>query len=251
MLHKTPYRVFIGWDAAEMRAHVVAAASLRRQTVACVDVRRLAMSELIAKGLYTRPTRTLENGQFWDDISGAPMTTGHAIGRFFIPYLCGYEGWALFTDGDVLFRADVSELFDLADQRYAVQVVQQTQRATEVVKKSGQPQTSYARKNWSSVMLFNCGHPANSRLALDILNGWPGRDLHAFKWLDGDEHLGALPPDWNYLVGVTEPKPNRVALAHFTLGAPDIASHASDEFADEWHHVAQLAGYQLQVEVGA
>ncbi len=42
---------------------------------------------------------------------------------------------------------------------------------------------NYPRKLWSSVMLWNCEHPANRRLNLQMLNQWPGRDLHAFRWL--------------------------------------------------------------------
>jgi lipopolysaccharide biosynthesis glycosyltransferase len=112
--------------------------------------------------------------------------------------------------------ADIQELFNLADDKYAVMVVKHKQYNSGMVKMDGQIQTYYSRKNWSSVVLWNCNHEANKRLSLDDLNKWPGRDLHAFKWL-ADEEIGELPKEWNHLVGVNEPNPDAKIL-HFTLG---------------------------------
>jgi lipopolysaccharide biosynthesis glycosyltransferase len=203
----------------------------------------LALLELSQRGLYTRPT-VYKGTQLWDGISDAPMTTEHAISRFFVPLLAQYHGWALFTDGDVLFRRTVNDLFALADPKYALMCVQHPPDLfVEGTKKNGAPQTVYPRKNWSSVMLFNCGHPANRALTVDLLNSWPGRDLHAFKWLN-DDLIGELPPSWNYLVGVS-PKPLTVDLVHFTLGTPNILPNRQMPYADEWWKVAHAAGYQV------
>lgn len=236
-----PYRCFLGWDAAQIRAWNVAYYSLRKHAAVALDVHRLAMSMLQAEGLYTRPTRTTEHG-YWDEISGAPMSTGHAIARFLVPHLCGYEGWALFTDGDVLFRSDVAALFALADSSKAIQVVQHRHDPREVVKMGGHAQTTYARKNWSSVILWNCGHKANRALTVDLVNTLPGRDLHRFCWLD-DALVGALPATWNVLVGSEmDPDP---ALVHFTEGSPDLPGYAHVPYSDEWYAIARSAGYRL------
>lgn len=238
-------KVFIGWDASQMAAYVVAEQSLRaRALTRQPDVRRVAMPELQAQGLYHRPTREGEGGRgYWDVISAAPMSTGHAIARFLVPWLCRHEGLALFTDGDVLFREDVARLFALADARYAVQVVQHapgTQAAG--IKMDGQAQDLYARKNWSSVILFNCGHPANRALGPALVNAAPGRDLHRFCWLD-DAQIGALPARWNVLVGEEDdPDP---AIAHFTLGVPDMPGYEHQPWSDEWYLQARKAGYRL------
>lgn len=237
-------RIYIGWDAAESRAYNVAAHSLHAHAHTRHDVHRLALERLQALGIYQRPTHRIENGQLYDAISEAPMSTGHAIGRFFAPYLCNYNGWALFTDGDVLFRDNVAELFALTDEQYAVMCVHHAPMPEQGEKKAGHVQTQYARKNWSSVLLFNCGHPSNLALSLEVLNSWPGRDLHAFQWLK-DEEIGELPQRWNYLVGVTTPAPLHVSLAHFTLGTPDVPGHEEDPFADEWRAVAKRAGYKV------
>jgi hypothetical protein len=83
-------------------------------------------------------------------------------------------------------------------------VVKHDHQPTEHWKMDGQFQTRYHRKNWSSVCLFNCDHPANKALTVDLVNSAPGRDLHAFSWL-ADDLIGELPPEWNWLVGHSAP----------------------------------------------
>lgn len=235
-----PYRVFIGWDAAEMTAWNVAQMSLKSHASVSVDVKRIALRELQAVGLYTRPTSQRKNG-LWDDISDAPMSTGHAIARFLVPALCDYDGWALFTDGDVLFRRDVAELFALADPQYAIQVVQHLYAPKQTVKMTGQRQTVYARKNWSSVILWHCGHPANQAVTPHLVNTVPGRDLHRFCWL-GDDEIGSLPMEWNFLIGHYTIDP---AIVHFTEGLPDMPGYERVAFADEWLETAKGCGYKV------
>lgn len=238
-----PRDLWLGWDAEEMMAHVVAATSFRAQAREPVQIRRLTRASV--RDVYQRETTTTPAGLLWDVISDAPMTTSHAIARFFVPWLQDYEGWALFTDGDVLCRANVEALFACADPRYAVQVVQHPPLPETGIKKAGVPQRPYPRKNWSSVMLWHCGHPANRALTLGVLNTWTGRALHGFEWLT-DDQIGPLPEGWNHLVGVSPPRPpETVQLAHFTLGTPDLPGHECDPFADEWYAVARAAGYQF------
>jgi lipopolysaccharide biosynthesis glycosyltransferase len=225
-------RVFLGWSYAEHRAYRVAELSLRRTSASHVRLEKISMEHLRGLDLYWRDT-TVIAGRLFDVPSFAHMSTSHAIARFFVPYLCGFKGWALFADSDVIFRTDVAELFAAADERYALMCVQHPELQETGLKKTGDRQQPYARKNWSSVMLFNCAHPAHQALTLEVLNTWPGRDLHAFKWLQ-DDQIGALPADWNYLINVTQPVPSRVAIAHFTLGTPDVKGHEADPFADEW-----------------
>jgi len=235
----TTPRVYIGWDPREEIACNVAARSLCEQSPQA-QILPLELSALRLRGLYTRPT-TMVNGGLFDVISGAPMSTEHAILRFLVPHLCRYAGWALFVDGDVLFRRPVEDLWALRDESKAVVCVQHPSFLHDGVKKAGQPNLGYHRKNWSSVMLFNCGHPANAMLTSGLVNDVPGRHLHAFGWLmNGD--IGALPPEWNYLVGVNPPMADP-AIVHYTLGAPSIPQYAQSPFADEWYACARRAGH--------
>lgn len=238
------YSVWIGHDPREQDAFEVAVASLRQHASEAVDVHAVSLSVLQERGLYQRPIER-RGAQLWDTISGAPMSTQFAISRFFVPLLatqyCAEPwDWALFIDCDMLFRADVAELFALADPKKAVQCVQHRQEGGPTVKMDGQTQTFYARKNWSSVMLLNLWHPAMRTLTLSKLNTWTGRALHGFNWL-ADEFVGALPPTWNHLVGVDEPQPD-AKLVHFTLGVPSMPGYQDCEHSNEWwkYRKAQL-----------
>lgn len=223
-------RVYIGWDKREALAYAVAVKTLTARSSIPLDIEPLVLEELERQELMTRP-RGRKNGQLYDFISGAPMSTEFAITRFLVPILCR-RGWALFIDCDVVVLADIAELFALADDRYAVMCVQHPHLAGDAVKMDGQEQTYYSRKNWSSVVLFNCAHWKNHRLDLHSVNRWPGRDLHAFSWLE-DRDIGALPAEWNWLVGV-QAAPLQPKLAHFTLGGPWLPGWNRKPHDDLW-----------------
>lgn len=226
----TVARVFMGWDRREVLAYRVAERSLRRRASCPVVVTPLKLERNEHWGLIKRP-RELREGRLWDAISEAPMSTEFAISRFLVPML-GQDGWVLFCDCDVVFLEDVAELFALADERFAVMCVKHDYQPAEAVKMDGQAQLAYKRKNWSSVMLFNCGHAGNARLTYTAVNKLPGRNLHGFCWL-ADHEIGELPPAWNWLVGV-QPKPPAPRLAHFTLGGPWFEDWPGAEHDEIW-----------------
>lgn len=228
--------VHIGWDPRESTAWQIARSSLLKHCTKPILVKMLALGDLIDKGLYRRPMGVNDNGRIIDKLSvrsgyDGSQATEHANARFFVPLLAK-EGWALFTDGDVLFRSDVSELFEELDPIKAVYCVQHQHEPITTTKMDGCVQTRYTRKNWSSFMIFNCDHPSNKLPLQNVLNIVPGRDLHAFCWLK-DAEIGALPRDWNYLegytLGVTNPK-----MVHFTEGVPDMPGYENAEYASEW-----------------
>jgi hypothetical protein len=225
---KPPFRVFIGFDEREREAAFVANHSL--VTTSGIAPEWLICEALRDRGLLYR-LMDKRDSKFYDMVSNKPASTEFAISRFLVPILC-QSGWALFTDCDVVFYDDVHKLLDLADPHYAVQVVKHQYVPTSDTKMDSQPQLRYARKNWSSVMLFNCEHPANRRLSLNDVNQRAGLYLHTFGWLH-DSEIGELPPGWNWLVG-EQLKPAHVALAHFTLGVPTMPGHENDDHAGMW-----------------
>jgi hypothetical protein len=234
--------VYVGWDPRETEAYRVCVHSLRAHARIPVTIRPLRLQALREAGLYSRPTTT-RDGRLWDVISDAPMSTEFAISRFFVPLLAARDevvaDWALFVDCDVLWTADVGELLAEADPARALACVQHLHAPVETVKMDGQAQLLYARKNWSSLMLFNLRHPAHARLDLGLLNGVPGRDLHRFCWL-GDEDIQPLAKDWNWLEGhdLMPPAPPRVI--HFTRGGPWMPGWDRVAYADLWR-AAQAA----------
>lgn len=220
--------IYIGYDEREDEAYRVARHSIESRASVPVLVTPLHLN-LVNRIL---PPPVHKDGQMWCIESGAPQSTEFARSRFVIPKF-HRSGWVLFMDCDVLVLADVAELFALADDRYAVQVVKHEHNDGTDIKMDGQAQTYYERKNWSSVILWNCSHQGHHRLTDMRLNCWPGRDLHAFKWLNDDE-IGGLPKEWNHLVGVSPTKDElRASLLHYTLGGPWFGPEFADGYAAE------------------
>jgi hypothetical protein len=209
-------RIFIGYDPREAVAFSVLAHSIHARASEPVSITPLMLSQL--EGVLRRERHPLQSSDF-------------SFSRFLTPHLCGYEGWALFMDCDMLVQDDVARLWALRDERYAVQVVKHDHVPRETTKFLGQPQTAYEKKNWSSVMLFN-----NARcraLTLDYVNTATGLDLHRFRWLESEDLIGEIPHRWNHLVGYDAPEAS-VGNAHFTVGGPYFRQWRECEYADEW-----------------
>lgn len=220
--------VYIGYDPREIDAYSVAENSLK--ITSGIDCTPLCEESLRACGLYTRPVD--KRIQPYDIISNASCATDFSSSRFLVPLLCQY-GWALFVDCDMVFVGDVNDILRGVDKSKAIYVVKHPNGIHKDDKKMcGLEQTSYLRKNWSSVMLFNCDHTSNRRLSLRDVNERPGRDLHRFYWLD-DSEIGELDPKWNWLVNVRD-KPKDVKIAHFTLGGPWFESWVPSDNDDIW-----------------
>ncbi len=198
----------------------------------------VVLDDLKRRGLYRRATEHRVNSegkaQLWDVISDHQISTEFAISRFLVPHLAG-DGLALFMDCDVLIRADLSRLFrdiEYACESKAVWCVKHSHQPLADTKMDGQVQSKYARKNWSSVMMFDCDHPANKSLTVDLINTAPGRDLHGFCWL-ADCDIGEIAQEYNWLAGENEPMENP-KIVHHTTGSPCMAGYENVPFANEW-----------------
>jgi len=218
----SPIRVFIGFDGREDVAFSVLAHSIHRNASQPVSIAPVMLSQL--GGVYRRDVNPLQSTQF-------------SFSRFLTPWLCGYEGWAVFMDCDMLVLDDIARLWALRDERYAVQVVKHVHVPKEDVKFLGAVQTKYEKKNWSSVMLMNCAKC--TALTPEYVNTATGLQLHQFKWLDDDSLIGELPSGWNHLVGYDAPRTD-ASLVHYTIGGPYFEEYAQCEYAREWWHEREL-----------
>lgn len=228
--------IYIGYDCREAETFAVARHTMRKHAPD-IPIHAVSLEQVRDAGLYWRPT-SMKDGRLFDDISGFPMSTEFAISRFLTPVLAkasGRGGWALFTDSDVLARDDIDDLFAECDPSKALMCVQHNQVVIDgSLKMDDQIQHRYARKNWSSVVAYNLDHPSNRKLTVQLINAVPGRDLHAFCWL-ADGEIGALSPEWNYLVGHTKLDAGQhPRLVHHTEGGPWLPQYQEVEFADEW-----------------
>lgn len=237
MNKNSTFKVFIGYDSREDIAYQVARHSLLRNTASAVSVHPIRQPAVRELGLYTRPV-------------DATATTEFSLTRFLTPYLAAQtEGWALFTDCDFLFTADISGVLAGLDPAKAVYVVQHEYEPAHDIKMDGKKQTRYPRKNWSSFILFNCGHRDVQALTPEVVNSASPAFLHRFEWIANQDDIGALELDWNFLEGEYA-KPERTPrVIHYTNGGPWFAEWQNVDFADLW--LAEQAAYLATPEAKA
>ena len=194
-----PLRIFIGYDARQILSYTALAQSIVAHSSAPVAITPLVLETLPLKRQGLTP---------------------FTFSRFLVPWLCNYEGWALFLDADIALRDDIAKLFALKDERKAVMVAKNKMKF-----------------EWASVMLFNC---ARCKILtpeyVESANG-----LHKITWAFEDD-IGNLPPEWNHLVGYDEPNPD-AKLVHYTQGVPAFPETKDSEHAEAWLKAARMAGH--------
>jgi len=217
---REPLRIFIGYDSREPSAYAVCAHSIIARAKLPVSIAPLTQPVLRSAGIYTRDRGMTESTEF-------------SITRFLVPSLCNFKGYALFMDCDMLVQADITELWlqAAADPDRSVHVCQHEYTPKDATKFLGQTQTVYPRKNWSSLMLFNAERC--QALTPEYVNRATGLELHRFHWID-DTEIGALPLEWNWLVGEYD-RNERAKNYHFTNGGPWFRETAIGDHADRWY----------------
>ena len=160
------------------------------------------------------------------------VSNSFVFSRFLTPYLTDYDGLAVFADGDMVCQTDIAELSALFDPGRAVQVVQHDYQTKATKKFLNNDNVNYPRKNWSSLVLFNCSHPANRILTPEYVEKKEGAHLHRFGWLL-DEEIGALPREWNWLATEYEDNP-QAKIVHYTLGTPCFQDYRAAAMAGHW-----------------
>jgi hypothetical protein len=198
--------VFIGYDPRERAATNVLFDSLVRHSSLPLAIAPLDTPQLETQGLYWRK-------------KDPKQSTAFSFTRFLVPYFMGYQGWAIFMDCDMLCRGDIAELWAQRDDNFALLCVQHDHQPIESQKFLGEVQSAYSKKNWSSLMLFNCSRC--TALTPEYVNTATGLDLHRFHWLSSDNEIGAIQGSWNHLVDVQDPALAKDSpLLHWTLGGP-------------------------------
>lgn len=223
-------RIFIGYDPREAIVYHACSNSLIRTSTKPISICPLALKNL---PVYEETHRDGSN-QF-------------IYSRFLVPHLMEYSNWAIFMDGDMIIRSDIAELWNLRDESKAVMCVHHNYKTKANSKYLGTKNVDYPRKNWSSVVLWNCGHPANRVVTPEFVMRSTGAQLHRFTWLE-DSLIGEIPSLWNWLPD--EFGPNQEAkLLHWTLGAPCFHEYSGVAMANEWHRESILMNYCAQREI--
>lgn len=203
--------IYIGFDRQETIAWHVLTASIIHRTTSPVAFIPIGNTTL-ARSIWQRERGPMDSSEF-------------SSARFMVPYLNDYKGWALYMDGDMVCGDDIAALFSQRDDAYAVMCVKHRHVPREHHKFLGRTQTQYARKNWSSLMLINCAHPATKQLTPDYVNAAEGLSLHGMDWAEGA--IGAIQGSWNVLSvsrleleHPTHQKGEPISLLHLTRGGP-------------------------------
>jgi lipopolysaccharide biosynthesis glycosyltransferase len=208
-------KIYIGFDQRESVAYHTFVQSLIDHASIPLDITPLAVKTL--KG-YEEKHEDKSNDFVYS--------------RFLTPFLNDFKGWAIFVDGDMICQTDIKELLDLRDGSKALQVVKHDYKTKANQKYLGNINQDYPRKNWSSVILWNCEHPKHKILTPDFIANESGKYLHRFSWLE-DNEIGELPKEWNWLA--TEyPNNEQANIIHYTLGTPCFKDYRNTEMADIW-----------------
>lgn len=220
--------IYIGFDEVEPVAWHVLCQSILARTSMPVAFHPVKLSML---PMINRPRDPRQSNEF-------------SYSRFIVPHLHGDDGWALFMDADMMLRVDIAELWALRDPTKAVQVVKHDYHPASREKYLGNVQYDYPRKNWSSVMLFNCSHESTQGLTPALINVATGAYLHRFKWVD-DEDIGELPVEWNHLVDEYTHNPD-AKIVHWTNYGPWLRDHEFVDYAEEWFQEKAHTVYAMQ-----
>ena len=209
-------KIFIGFETEYPEAFEVCGESIRQYNPNH-EIIPLVKSELEEQGLYTRPYQ----GE----------STEFAFTRFLVPALCEWKGYALFCDGDFMWRCDPQEIEDLvkqSSQSPSVWVVKHPPFLTTPHEKMrGKANMSYPKKYWSSLMYFN--NDKCFTLTNELVNSWSAKDLHEFAWAS---EIGDLPAEYNAMVNYYQFPAARAV--HFTDGGPWLDIHDNMLYSTEW-----------------
>lgn len=222
-----PIPIFIGYDPREAIAYHTCVNSIIRKSSVPVAIVPVALN------LFGDYSETHTDG------------SNHFIyTRFLVPYLMDYTDWAIFIDGDMIVRGDIAELWNLREYNKDVMVAKHNYKTKRTEKYLGAKNEDYPRKNWSSVILWNCNSHPNRKLTPEFVQRATGAELHRFTWLD-DVRIGNLPLEWNWLPDEYGPNPD-AKLLHYTLGTPCFHEFADTPQSEEWHRERMLTDYCLQ-----
>ena len=212
---KSNLRIVIGYDTREAVAYHVFCQSILDNISVPIEIIPLVLHSL----------------KDYDE-SHKDQSNDFIYSRFLTPYINEFNGWAIFADGDMICQADIKELWDMRDSSKAVQVVKHDYKTKAHIKYLGNINEDYPKKNWSSLVIWNCAHPKNKILTPEFVSQQTGKFLHRFSWLD-DEDIGELPKEWNWLE-IEYPKNTNAKIIHYTLGTPCFINYRNTDTSDIW-----------------
>lgn len=227
---KESLKVFIGYDSRQDKdplgkniinpPYEVCKASIRNYNTN-VQIIPIKLDELIQVGVYSREKDPLASTEF-------------TYSRFLVPYLSNFKGISLFCDSDFLWQTDITDVLKYFDSKYSVMCCQHDYTPSTSTKMDGLVQTVYPKKNWSSLMLFNCSDRDCKNLIPDVINNESPKYLHRMEWTSEDK-IGKIPLEYNWLEGEYDSSISPKAI-HFTDGGPWHKTWDGD-YRSNWENI--------------
>jgi hypothetical protein len=218
-------KVFIGYDSREKIAYHVLSQSIIENSSIPVSINPINLKNI--KQIYKKKKAKIHSTEF-------------SISRFLTPYLSNYEGYSLFLDCDFVMIGDIAELLNIVkkDKNKSVWCVQHKDYSHQLKKTKflNEIQLPYAKKNWSSFMVFN--NQKCKILTPGVVSKKSGLFLHQFKWTD-ESKIGKLPKNWNILSG-EQKIPKKIKAIHFTLGGPYFSKYKNCDGSKYWFYYRKL-----------
>lgn len=200
--------LFVGYERRQDLAFEVLCYSLKKHNPdLAINIIPLVYEDI-------SPQKPRESGQ----------STDFSYLRYYIPYLCGYKGMAVYMDCDILCLGDIGPLNELS-RDVAVHCVPISMRPVPHKKLHDKEQFFYPRKNWSSVMVLN--NPLLTCWTPEYLYSTPGIELHQMPLV---KTFGFLPRQYNSL-DINDPG---TVLLHYTSGGPWIGGCENHPEANLW-----------------
>lgn len=221
-------KIFIGYDRKFPEPAIVLADSILRHSVNIFPEQLvyLDLQAIQSRFNFNRPRDPLQSTDF-------------TYTRFLIPHIMGFTGHAVYLDNDMLCFGDLSEIFYTATSgEFALGVRKHDHNPVDgSLKMDGKIQTSYPRKNWSSLMVMDC-----AKLTLwskYFVETATGAQLHRFEGIP-DTEIADLGPDWNDLEITPTTK-----LLHYTEGGPWFNECKNVPSAAIWEEYRTMTFAQL------
>jgi lipopolysaccharide biosynthesis glycosyltransferase len=215
--------IYIGYDSSNLgqeMAYRVCRRSILKHSNSPINIYPIRLSSLQDLGIFNRDKDDKQSTEF-------------TYTRFLVPYLNNYTGYSVFCDSDFLWQCDIKELLQYIDTSDAVSCVKHSYvDCPSTTKMNGVKQEWYPKKNWSSLMLFNCEHPDCKNLSPQAVNTEQPRYLHRMEWTK-ENGVGEIPLDYNYLVDYYNFSKQPKAL-HFTDGGPWHQDYTKTSYAQNW-----------------
>jgi hypothetical protein len=242
------YHIWVGYDAREHTPFQVCKHTLEKYATVPIKVHKLHHKDLRKQGYFNREWHVDREGQYIDTLDGKPFSTHFSHTRFLVPELWRNEPdidkapLAMFLDCDMIALSDIKNLFALIEEKRLknnksspLYCVHHEYKPLEKKKMDGAAQTSYNRKLWSAVMVFDMENEDNAFLTPEMVNSETGNRLHNFCWVRDLDKLGTIPESWQFIPNHSEKNSPKIDILHLTLGGPWFPDYKDCRYSGLWY----------------